>query len=83
MKLDEGVAKLTVKQIVELLLRDQSTFGQLEVTDDDTGEEIFTLSVGILGKAKELKKATTKLQENTQEVISGMILPDGTVKENE
>jgi len=83
MKLDKGVAELTVKKIVELLLRDQSTFGQLEVTDDETGEVIFMLAVGILAKAKELKDAADKLQENTQEVVSGTILEDGTVKEND
>jgi hypothetical protein len=83
MKLDKGVAELTVKKIVELLLKDQSTFGQLEVTDDETGEVIFTLAVGILSKAKELKDAADKLQENTQEVVSGTILEDGTVKEND
>lgn len=83
MKLDKGVAELTVKKIVELLLQEGSTLGQLEVTDDETGEVIFVLAVGIFGKAKELKDAAEKLQQGTQEVVSGTILGDGTVKENE
>lgn len=83
MKLDSGVAKLTVKEIVEVLLKDQSNFGQLEVTDDQTGEEMLVLSVAILGKAKQLKEATEQLFKNTQEVVSGTILEDGTIDEND
>lgn len=83
MKLDSGIAKLTIKEIVELLLKDQSNFGQLEVTSDDTGEEMLVVSVAILAKAKQLKEATQDLFKNTQEVVSGTILEDGTVQENE